>query len=309
LRLERIVPVPHFHVVFTLPGQLRPFATENPELAYNLLFRAASKTLLAFGHDPKWLGAQLGLTIILHTWRRDLGFHPHVHCVVTAGGLSDDGQRWVATRRGPKFLFPVAALAKVFRGKFLAELYQHNPRALKGLPSEPRALDKLLDRLQRMRWHVYVKRPLDGTQNLFKYLGRYTHRVAISNPRLIDVTDTCITFATKDGKRAELAPLDFIQRFLKHVLPDGFTKIRHYGLYASANINKRLVTARRLVVGTDSEPQQTERDDDSGDNKPTRDDMLTMLFGVDLLACPVCKVGRMRPIASIPATPQARGPP
>ena len=159
LRLERIVPVAHFHVVFTLPGQLRLFAAANPELAYNLLFRAASQTLMTFGHDPQWLGAQLGLTIILHTWRRDLAFHPHVHCVVTAGGLSDDAQRWVIPRQGPKFLFPVAALAKVFRGKFLAALQKHDPHTLRGIPSDPKVFEALLDRLYRMRWHVYAKRP------------------------------------------------------------------------------------------------------------------------------------------------------
>lgn len=306
LRLERIVPVAHFHVVFTLPGQLRLFAAANPELAYNLLFRAASQTLMTFGHDPQWLGAQLGLTIILHTWRRDLAFHPHVHCVVTAGGLSDDAQRWVIPRQGPKFLFPVAALAKVFRGKFLAALQKHDPHTLRGIPSDPKVFEALLDRLYRMRWHVYAKRPLDGgAEHLFKYLGRYTHRVAISNPRLITITDTSITFATKDGKRASLPPLEFIKRFLQHVLPMGFTKIRHYGLYAGANVEHRLLEARRLAAAPLSNTQRVQHQD----HEPTRDDILTLLFGPNLLACPVCKVGRMNPIGAIPAETQARGPP
>lgn len=306
LRLERIVPVAHFHVVFTLPGQLRPFAAANPELAYNLLFSAASRTLMAFGHDAKWLGAQLGLTLVLHTWRRDLGYHPHVHCIVTAGGLSDDAKRWVTPQRATKFLFPVAALAKVFRGKFLAALKEHQPRPVNGLPSDPRVCEQLLDRLHRMRWHVYAKRPLGGGQHLFKYLGRYTHRVAISNHRLISVTDTSITFATKDGKQAALPPLEFIRRFLQHMLPKGFTKIRHYGLYAGANVEHRLVIARHLASGSNTvhETPLEERDD-----KISQDDLLSMLFGPNFLACPSCKVGRMRLVGPIPATPHARGPP
>lgn len=306
-RLERIVPVAHYHVVFTLPGQLRPFAAANPELAYSLLFHAASRTLMAFGHDPQWLGAQLGLTLVLHTWRRDLGFHPHVHCVVTAGGLSDDEQRWVTPQRATKFLFPVAALAKVFKGKFLDALNEHEPHTLRGLPSDPKVFERVLDRLHRIRWHVYAKRPLGGGEHLFKYLGRYTHRVAISNHRLIDVTDTSITFATKDGKRAELPPIEFIRRFLQHVLPKGFTKIRHYGLYAGANVEHRLAIARRLASGSNvvREPETKKAADDT----VSQENILTMLFGPNFLACPVCKVGRMRPIGPIPAEPQARGPP
>lgn len=314
LRLDRIVPVAHFHIVFTLPGLLRPFAKANPRLAYALLFRAASQTLMAFGRDPRWLGAQLGLSIVLHTWRRDLGYHPHVHCVVTAGGLSKDEQRWITPPRGRNFLFPVAALAKVFRGKFLAALDEHEPRALAGLPSTPDAFDKLLDRLWRMRWHGYAKRPLPGSEHLFKYLGRYTHRVAISNQRLIAVTDTRITFATKDGQQAELSPLEFIGRFLQHVLPKGFTKIRHYGLYAGANVHRRLPAAQRLASGAATSPDDgphpaQAKDPGDSDIQVTRDEILTTLFGSDFLMCPACKVGRLHLIALILRTPNAREPP
>ncbi len=306
LRLERILPVEHFHVVFTLPGQLRPFAAANPELAYNLLLRAASQTLMKFGHDPKWLGAQLGLTVILHTWRRDLAYHPHVHCVVTDGGLSKDALRWVEPRYKSKFLFPVAALAQAFKGKFLAALHEHDPHTLRGIPSDPRAFEKLFDRLHRMRWHVYVKRPLGGGEHIFKYLGRYTHRVAISNQRLISVTDTRITFATKDGKQTTVAPLEFIKRFLQHVLPEGFTKIRHYGLYAGPNVEHRLLDALRLLTPP---PQAPSDDQPAQVPDVTNDDILTLLFGADFLKCPACKVGRLVPVAHIPPTPNATGPP
>lgn len=308
LRLERIVPVPHFHVVFTLPGILRPLAKANPDLVYDLILRAASKTLMQFGRDPKWLGAQLGVTAILHTWRRDLGYHPHVHCVVTAGGLSTDGRLWIQPPRETRFLFPVAALAKVFRGKFLEALAAHEPQSLDGVPHDPARFDKFWDRLHRRRWHVYAKRPLDGSTHLFRYLGRYTHRVAISNQRLIAVDDKGITFATKDGGQVTLPPMEFIRRFLDHVLPDGFTKIRHYGLYAGSHVNGRLIAARALVGAThDAGPTTLSSDDEPEAER--RVDIPTLLFGEEFLKCPVCKVGRMQRVALLPVSPPVRGPP
>jgi len=312
LRLERIVPVPHFHVVFTLPGLLRRFATANPRLAYDLLLTAAGQTLLAFGQDPKWLGGQIGATLILHTWRRDLSYHPHVHAVVTAGGLSPNGQAWLSPSRGARFLFPVGALAKVFRGKVLAALAAHGAGTLAGLPADPTSFDKLLDRLYRTRWHVYAKQPLGGGTHIFRYLGRYTHRVAMSNARLIAADANSVTFATKDGQQATLSPLELMRRFLQHVLPVGFTKIRHVGLYASAHVKGRLVTARRLVAAAPGAGvTQSERGSSSDGDTPTasREDILVMLFGPELFRCPACKLGRMRLIESIKASPQATGPP
>jgi len=311
-RLERIVPVPHFHVVFTLPGLLRPFAAANPRLAYDILLAAAGQTLLAFGRDPKWLGGQIGATLILHTWRRDLSYHPHVHAVVTAGGLSADGKSWLTPARGARFLFPVAALGKVFRGKVLAALVSHDARTMPGVPTDPATFDKFLDRLHRMRWHVYAKRPLGGGTHIFRYLGRYTHRVALSNARLIAADTKGVTFATKDGQSVTLTPRELMRRFLQHVLPAGFTKIRHVGLYASSHVQERLATACALAAVTDrgavSAPERRPRDADAA---PTAspEALLEMLFGPELLTCPACKLGRMRLVAPIPAIPPARGPP
>jgi len=311
-RLERILPCPHFHVVFTLPGLLRPLAKACPRLVFDLLFRAASDTLASFARDPKWLGAQIGVTAVLHTWTRDLQFHPHLHCVVTGGGLSGDGSRWVTGDHGPRFIFPVAALAKVFRGKILEAIEQLDivTRQAANIDDEDR-FRRLLDRLHRQRWIVYAKAPFAGSRHVFKYLGRYTHRVAISNQRLVAADDQAITFATKDGQFATLDPVTFVRRFLDHVLPDHFVKIRHYGLYASSNVNGRLETARALLPPEPQPPPKVEPVPASETTKVDPTDVLTALLGTELLRCPACKLGTMRRgdlIAPI-LLPRARGPP
>ena len=311
-RLERILPCPHVHVVFTLPGLLRPLAKACPRIVFDLLFRAASDTLATFARDPKWLGAQIGVTAVLHTWTRDLHFHPHLHCVVTGGGLSGDGSRWVTGDHGPRFIFPVAALAKVFRGKILEAIEQLDivTRQAANIDDEDR-FRRLLDRLHRLRWIVYAKAPFAGSRHVFKYLGRYTHRVAISNQRLVAADDQAIKFATKDGQFATLDPVTFVRRFLDHVLPDRFVKIRHYGLYASSNVNGRLETARALLPPEQQPPPKVEPVPATETKEVDPTDVLTALLGTELLRCPACKLGTMRRGDLIAPTllPRARGPP
>ncbi len=238
-RLERVLDTHYFHVVFTLPSELRALAMSSPREIYGLLFRAASRTLLELGRDPKWLGAELGLTMVLHTWTRDLRLHPHVHCLVTGGGLSDDGQ-WIAARQ--TFFAPVQVIGALFRGKFLAGLKSLRRRGLLRLEgpasdfAEPDVWAEVLTRLYASNWVVYAKRPMAGAEQVVTYLGRYTHRVAISNSRLLDVTDERVVFRTRGDKTASLSVADFVSRFLLHVLPRRFVKIRHYGLFAAASV-------------------------------------------------------------------------
>lgn len=307
-RLGRILPTHHFHVVFTLPSELRSLVRRNPRQLHTLLFRAASQTLLTLGKDPERLGAQLGFTMVLHTWTRDLRFHPHVHAIVTGGGLSLDGQQWIAT--SPKYFLPVKVLGKLFRGKFLDQLRRAHDEDSLDLPEElrePMALDRLFDDLHAQRWVVYAKPPFAGPDQVFAYLGRYTHRVALSNQRILDVTEDSVTFATRDGKTATLSPVELIRRFLLHVLPSRFTKIRHYGLYASANVETRLEQARRLLVDSIADPtSETQQGEADADTAKTWKDRLQELTGVDPDVCPACGSTRLRRIA-IPK--QARPPP
>ena len=200
-RLERILPVAYFHVVFTLPGKLASVGLRNRRLVYELLFRAAAETLLTLGKDPQRLGALLGITMVLHTWTRDLRFHPHVHAIVTGGGLSPDDQRWLST--GDKYLFPVKLLSSLYRGKFLGHLARAHKDARLDLPAElaeDGGFDRLLSKLYAKDWIVYAKRPFAGPEQVFSYLGRYTHRVGLSNHRILDVTEKAITLATRNQR-------------------------------------------------------------------------------------------------------------
>jgi hypothetical protein len=281
-RSERMLPVGHFHVVFTLPAQLRPLADYQPKLIYDALFQAASLTLLQLGQSR--LQAQLGVTMVLHTWTRTLQLHPHVHAIVTSGGLSVDGSRWVPSAR--KFLFPLQAMSEVFRAKMLGALA--NLRELGRFDGfddlrDPEAFDRLMGKLSRISWVVYAKRPFAGVDQVLKYLGRYTHRVAIANSRLIDVTDSAVTFRTKSGKTCSLPPVEFLRRFLFHVLPAGFVKTRHYGLLASSNVDSKLAVARTLL-----QPYATPIPDTAPRAEATCLDMLLSLTGRDVRTCPQC---------------------
>ncbi len=258
---QHLLPVEYFHVVFTLPREVGDLALANPRLLYHLLFQAASATLREVAANPKHLGAQIGALLVLHTWGQNLHHHPHVHAVVTGGGLSCDARavldaspRWVACR--PGFFLPVNVLSRLFRGKYLDGLRQlletgklTLPTKFNGL-SDPRTLARWLGRLHRKQWVVYAKRPFGGAEQVLKYLARYTHRVAISNARIVDVANRQITFRYKDyahGNEEKLMTLsadEFLRRFTQHVLPKAFVKIRRYGLLANKQRETKLILCR-----------------------------------------------------------------
>jgi len=309
--MQRVLRTHHFHVVFTLPAQLRSLALRNRSLVFELLMKAAADSLLELGRDPKWLGvpAQLGITTVLHTWTRELAFHPHVHCIVTGGGLALDGSRWLAARS--EFLFPVRILGALFRGKVLDGLARaRRDGKLRLAPDdEGRAAARRTDALHRVSWIVYAKRPFGGPQQVYRYLGRYTHRVAISNSRLVSATDHTVTFRTRGDQTASLPPLVFLKRFLQHVLPHGFVKIRHYGLLASGNVTTRLERARSLLDDGRAEPDaQLNRQDSKPDE--SWPELLAAVAAIDVTLCPCCGAHAVQrgPLPS-PRPPGARAPP
>jgi hypothetical protein len=258
--MRRVLPTHAFHVVFTLPSELRRLVLGNRRLLFDLLFACAAETLLELGRDPRWLGAELGITSVLHTWTRELLFHPHVHCVVTGGGLSLDGQHWICTRKN--FLFPVRVLGALFRGKFLARLRQAHTRGRLRLAAADAArdLERLCERLQRKRWVVYSKPPFGGPEHVFRYLGRYTHRVGLSNRRLVSFDPRGVTFRTRGTNIVTVSPDEFLRRFVLHVLPKGFVKIRHHGLMAASHVSTKLEKARRLLERTPAIPRPAPHD-------------------------------------------------
>lgn len=284
---QRILDTGYFHVVFTLPSELRALGRSCPTAIYNLLFEAASDTLLTLGRDPRRMGGLLGVTAVLHTWKRDLQFHPHLHCIVTGGALdlgSDGVPRWIDV--GREYLLPVKVLSKLFRGKFTAGLERLQAKGQLQLPAplqRPGAFSALLAQLRRTRWVTYCKRPFAGPEQVFKYLGRYTHRVGLSNKRLIEVTDEAVTIATREGKTATMEPVEFIRRFLNHVLPTGYVKIRHYGLVASSNVRTKLEAARTAISGDLVEPAPVR-----AHARPDWRSLMRELTGIDLTRCRAC---------------------
>lgn len=302
-RLERLLPVPYFHVVFTLPSELNPLALRNKKTVFDILFSAASQALLALARDPRHLGAQVGFTAVLHTWGQNLLYHPHLHCVVTGGGLCSDGQRWVPARQD--YLLPVKVLARLFRGKFLAALdraWREGELGLEGSTAglaDAGAWSTFKDGLYATDWVVYAKPPFGGPAHVFGYLGDYTHRIGISNHRLVEMSDEKVTFTWKDysqgceQKLMTLEAVEFLRRFLLHVLPHGYVRIRHYGLCASANVGGRLQAARRLLdpsaASTIPSPQPEPQ---PGEPQPWWERFLQQT-GADVMACPFCGVGRM----------------
>jgi hypothetical protein len=291
-REAELLPVPYYHVVFTLPAPVADIAYQNKAAIYAILFKATAATLLTIAADPKHLGARVGLTAVLHTWGSALTHHPHIHCIVPGGGLSLDGERWIACR--PGFFLPVRVLSRLFRRLFLEQLAAaqaagrlhffgaHAPLA------DPHAFAAYLAPLRKIEWVVYAKRPFAGPQAVLAYLSRYTHRVAIANSRLIACDDNGITFRWKDYrakgrermKVMTLAGDEFIRRFLIHVLPSGFHRIRHYGLFANGGRTENLARARDLL-GVPA-PQDEPDDADAGADDPS----------TSLLPCPCCG-GRM----------------
>ena len=268
-REAELLPVPYFHVVYTLPSELRDIAYQNKRVIYNLLMKAAAETTLAIASDPKRLGARIGITAVLHTWGSALTHHPHVHMIVPGGGLSLDNTRWIAARAN--FLVHVNVLARLFRGKMLAMLmHAHAAGELKFFNTHAGLADKttfkrFITPLRRIKWVVYCKAPFAGPAQVLRYLSRYTHRVAISNRRLVAADDEAIAFRWKDyrvsgptaGRRCGFTARVH-QALSLHVLPKGFHRIRHYGLFASTNRAASIATARALlnVVPSAAEPQQ-----------------------------------------------------
>jgi hypothetical protein len=262
---ELLLPVEYHHVIFTLPAEVAELALANPAVLYDALFQAAAATLRDVAARPKWLGAQLGVLLVLHTWGQNLHHHPHVHGVVTGGGLScnergviDANPRWRSCR--PGFLLPVRVLSRVFRGKYLQRLRQAFDQGKLLFPgrlahvAEASAFHAWLRPLYKKDWVVYSKPPFGGPAQVLKYLARYTHRVAISNQRLLSLENGQVTFAYKDyadeqqQKKMTLSAEEFLRRFLQHVLPRGFVKIRHYGLLANRQRKEKLATCRRLLL-------------------------------------------------------------
>ena len=256
-RAKELLPVPYFHVVFTLPESISALALHNQRVIYGLLFEAASKTLLEVAAKEQNLGAQIGVLAVLHTWGQNLMFHPHLHCVVPGGGFSPDGTRWVACR--PDFFLPVRILSRVFRGKFIALLRRSRQQGELEFHGGQRdltndsAFEAWLDRVVQTEWVVYAKPPFGGPEQVLKYLARYTHRVAISNQRLLSDAQGRVTFRWKDYadgssiKTMSLTGVEFLRRFLLHVLPSGFVKIRYFGFLGNRHRAKRLEQARRLL--------------------------------------------------------------
>jgi len=284
-RCAELLPIPYFHVVFTLPHALNPLAQRFPRVIYGGLFAAAAATLQAFARDGKHLGGELGITAVLHTWGQTLTPHVHLHCVVTGGALAPDGRQWIPAK--PGFLFPVKALSKVFRGKFLAGLAAAVKRGT--LPADT-VSPFLRARLRRPPWVVYAKRPFGGPEHVLAYLGRYTHRIAVSNDRIVAIREGVVQLRYRDyadGSRTKILHLsadELLRRFCWHVLPAGFMRLRHFGLLANRHRSTKLARVRALL-GAEPPP--------STPTEGATAEAIEALTDVDITRCPVCGEGRM----------------
>lgn len=307
-RQADLLPVPYFHVVFTLPAPIADIAFYNKAVVYAILFKVAAEALRTIAADPKHLGADIGLIAVLHTWGQNLHHHPHVHCVVPGGGLSADGARWIACRK--RFFLPVKVLARLFRRLFLEQLAAALAdgriqlfAALAPL-GEDGAFENAMRRWRRMDWVVYAKAPFGGPAQVLAYLGRYTHRVAIANSRIVALGDDSVSFTWRDyranGRRKvmQVSAHDFIRRFLQHALPDGFHRIRHYGFLANGQRVEKLALARRLLGAR--APQAL---------PPAKSlaERVERLTGRALDVCPCCG-GHIRRLACAPAPKRSHPP-
>jgi len=307
-RRSELLPVPYFHLVFTLPHELNALAQGNPRVIYGLLFAAAAETLLEFGRNPRWLGGEIAATLLLHTWSQTLAQHLHLHALVAGGALGPEGQ-WLHPRAG--FLFPVKALSQVYRGKFLAglaKLFSGKRLHFAGSTlamSTPCEQQRLRAALRAKPWVVYAKATMHGTEHVLDYLGRYTHRIAITNERLFRADADTVRFRYRDRahgnrrKTLSLAPQEFLRRFLLHVLPRGFMRIRHYGLLANRAKRERLANAR-LALDVPA-PQLV----------PIESVAVFCLRVMrrDIHQCPVCHIGQLRILAALPASLHRARPP
>jgi hypothetical protein len=305
--------VKYFHVVFTLPDKLGPVALQNKRLVYGILFRAASETLENIARDPKHLGAKIGFLAVLHTWGQTLTAHPHIHCVVPGGGISPDGKSWIFRKKAKKkrkkkrrksFFLPVRVLSSLFKKKLLAylrEAFREGELSFHGSLShlkEARNWHSLLNGLKDRRWVVHAKRPFGGPEQVLKYLARYTHRVAISNQRLVSMESGNVTFRWKDyahGSRQREMTLkaeEFIRRFLLHVLPNGFQRIRHYGFLANRVRKEKLELARRLLAHRAELTRETEPIADAISTTESAEPATSA-------SCPLCQSGRLMLVGKV----------
>jgi hypothetical protein len=294
-RREDLLPIEYFHVVFTLPSELNHLALLNQRVLYDLLFRSASETLTQLAQDQKHLGATVGVIGILHTWGQNLMDHPHLHCIVTGGGLSSDGT-WIPCRRG--FFLPVSVMSALFRGKFLDLLKDDFkkddlvfPDRLRPL-KDPGDFETFRKNLYHKKWVVYCKPPFDGPKGVLQYLGRYTHRIAISNHRLLNLRNGDVSFLWRDyadNQRQKIMTLkanEFIRRFLLHVLPSRYVRIRHFGLLANRKRKANIALCRKILGDGKTATKQNGR-------KETWQEQLLRICGIDVTTCPVCQKGRM----------------
>jgi hypothetical protein len=299
-RCKDLLPIEYFHVVFTLPSELNPLVSMNRKVLYDLLFRSVSETLTQLANDPKHLGAAIGGIAILHTWGQNLMDHPHLHCIVTGGGLSSDTSRWVSCRKG--FFIPVRVMSALFKGKFLDLLkkcFQSDklvfPDPIRHLkPSED--FERFRTKLYRQKWVLYCKPPFDGVKGVLQYLGRYTHRIAISNNRILAIRNGEVSFLWRDyadhnrQKTMTLKAEEFIRRFLLHVLPSRFVRIRHFGLLANRKRKNTISLCRKILGEGKTVTQQNA-------GKETWQEQLFRICGIDVTLCPVCHKGRMCMVA------------
>lgn len=293
-RKKELLPVHYFHLVFTLPDKLNSLTLQNQREIYTILFKSSSETLLELGKDIKYLGAEIGFISILHTWGQNLMDHPHVHCLAPGGGLSLDGDRWIFTRK--KFFIPVKVLSRLFRGKFLANLkkaYQRKKLEFQGnlkLMNQQQNFQKLLDELYKKEWVVYCKPPFSNSEQILEYLGRYTHRVAISNNRITDIENGKVTFRWRDykngnqNKTMQLDAFEFIRRFLLHILPDKFVKIRHYGILSNRTRKTKIKRCQEILSTKDRGQAETILDLKSLESETQKN---------NFEKCPVCGNGIM----------------
>jgi hypothetical protein len=296
-----LLPVEYFHLVFTVPTALHPFFLADRRCGYALLFEAALDTL----NDVcrRRLGALPGTIAVLHTWTQTLAFHPHLHCIVTGGGLATSGDRWIACR--PGFLVPVRVLSRVFRGKLLDRFQRALQKRRSGLGAS--LGDRLLRQAASKEWVVYSKAPLAGPAQVLRYLGRYTHRIAIGNERLVGLKEGLVTFRYRDRKQGDARRLltveasDFVQRFLLHVLPLGFVRVRHFGLQANG-CRSRLIARARQLLHAPAPPQP-----DNTHREPWQD-LYRRLTGRDPARCPYCERGTLRLVAMLPSDEHESGP-
>jgi hypothetical protein len=304
-RHAELLETEYFHIVFTIPQEIAAIAYQNKRVVYNILFRATAETLRTIAADPKHLGAEIGFLAVLHTWGQTLLHHPHVHCVVPGGGIAPDGSRWIAAR--PGFFLPVRVLSRLFRRLFLEQLaraYTTGQLQFAGALAslhEPQAFAAYLAPLRQREWVVYAKKPFGSAQRVLDYLGRYTHRVALSNNRLLSMEHDQITFRWKDyrqdhkQKQMTLTPTEFIRRFLLHVLPNGFHRIRHFGFLGNRYRQTKLELCRLLLAMAPSPLVPPARVDYR--------DRFEQLTGKSLRVCPVCATGQMITVETLAVCP------